>query len=199
MINLLPPEVKREFRAGRVNTLLIKYLITMAVAAVAIMAVFGVSLILNERNKADYTLLRQDSEKQLGKLNEIKAQVQQFNANVDRVKGIYSKELILSNAVVSISKALPPGAIIGTISLDAAQIDKPLSLTIQTDSFNKGAIVKENFEISGVFKDIKLGGITGDPRTSTGQYPYTVNITATLKPEALKSQAATPPEGGAQP
>lgn len=188
MINLLPPETKGEFRAGRINTQLIRYLVTLAVTVACIAAVFVGTFVVNERNRASYVTLKQASESKLGALKTVRSEVQDFNLNISRARAIYQSEVRLSSVVTKIAQAIPPGAVIGTLTLDTRQLALPLTLSVQVDSFNKGAVVKKNFEDSGIFRkeDVKLIGIAANASAGT-KYPYVVNISATLLPSAVHS------------
>ncbi len=195
MINLLPPDSKKEFRAGRINTQLIRYLTILAITAVCVIGVFGVSFVLNERNKASYVQLKEESDKKLGSLKDTRDKVQAFNENIKQARAIYGSEIILSDVVAGIAKALPPGAVIGTLTLDTKTLATPITLTVRLDSFNKGAVLKENFEASGIFKDVKLvgieaGGKTGGASVSGDKYPFSATITATLVPASIKAAQA---------
>lgn len=191
MINLLPPATKSELKAGRVNTLLVRYLTALGVTAGLIVVVFGVSYFLNERNKADYTALKQASEQQLGELGNVRTKVEQFNNNIKSVKTLYASQILLSDVVTYIASTLPPGTVIGDLSLSKSSLETPLSLSVRADNFDKGVILRKNFEDSGIFKDIVLSGISGGGEGSEDErYPYSISISATLVPSAIQQKVA---------
>lgn len=189
MINLLPTEVKKDYRAARINTALLRYINIMVLSVFVIGSIIGAAYYWNESEKQKFEEDLARSEQNLGSLRKVRDQAKTYNENVDRAKQIYSKEIILSDIVGRITKCIPPGAVMSNLALNSQQLSTPFVIVAKVDSFEKAAVFEKNFKESGIFKDVVLdnvsntGGAAGATTGSPGdgsQYRFSANISATL-------------------
>lgn len=195
MINLLPPDMRVELRAAKANTTLRKYLFTALAASASLLMIFGGALYINQVYYEDYKRQLADSEQKLASLQDLRQRVKVYNESLAQAKDIFGKEIRLSNLIRNLSGTLPPGAVLNTVSFNVGSLDQPLSITAQLDSFEKAAVLKRNFEDSGLFTTVVLTqvngvGATSDPGVEGEEpaniYPFTAALEVSLSPEASK-------------
>lgn len=192
MINLLPPDMRTELRAAKTNTILRKYLFTTIAAFGALLVIFGGALYVNQMYYDDYKRQLAESEEKLASLQGLRERVKVYNSSLAQAKNIFDNETRLSNLIRNLSGTLPPGAVLNTVSFNVGSLDKPLSITAQLDDFEKAAVLKRNFEDSGLFTTVVLTQVNGtaanvDPDEVTfNPYPFTAALEVSLSSEASK-------------
>ena len=103
MINLLPPEEKRQLRAARSNTLLIRYNILL----LGVVAFMGISIAVTyvflsaSQQTAKQTIAENDAK--VKQFNPIKEQAELFRQHLTTAKQILDNEITYSKAVVAIA------------------------------------------------------------------------------------------------
>lgn len=197
MINLLPPDLKGELRAAHANVVLRKYFTTSLIALTAIVIIFGSAFYINYTNTQGYKLLLAESEQNLASLKGTRAKTKTYNTNLANARQIFANEVKLSETIDQLSSLLPPGSVLSDISLGVQQLKKPISIVAQVDTLEKAAVLKRNFEDSGLFTTVVLKDVISS-QASTVAYPYTANLEVVLKPKATKNTSAPASSSPAQ-
>src|SRR5574344_402870 len=112
MINLLPVETKKQLRAARTNTILIRYIITVVLAAIFLcLVILGSYYIMSESKKtAENAVI---STKTNG--NSYSPTVKKSNdfiADLSNAKNILAKRVSYSKIIEDLINALPSGVIL---------------------------------------------------------------------------------------
>ncbi|MFZ1812082.1 MAG: hypothetical protein WAU02_00980 [Candidatus Saccharimonadales bacterium] len=177
MINLLDHRAKAELIAARHNVRLRQYSFILILLCVVITASYTIGYIILNNQANAYRDEAAHYAPEREKYKDIVAQATEYNKNLAIAKTIMNNEFIFSDLLVTLSKTLPPNAVLAGINLQAVDLAKPIELTINTKSFTDADAVKKAFEASPYFKDSKLRTITKLPE---GTYPYTAVLITTL-------------------
>ena len=195
MINLLPTQTKRQLRAARANVLLLRYTILSA-ATVGFLAIGTLSIYFvmgNIKTSAESTTT--DNQSQISNFNSVQTEANEFRANLNTAKTILDKEVIYSQAILDIAQVIPEGVIIDSLSLDSASFGSPMAINAKAKSYDRAIALKDTLEKSEIFSNVHFttvssstsGGSSGEgSNSSANDYPYTVNLTATLNKKEEK-------------
>jgi Tfp pilus assembly protein PilN len=184
MINLLPPEEKRQLRAARSNTLLIRYNILL----LGVVAFMGISIAVTyvflsaSQQTAKQTIAENDAK--VKQFNPIKEQAELFRQHLTTAKQILDNEITYSKAVVAIARLIPSGVVLDNLSLDSQTFGTETALVAQAKDYNSALALKDSFEKSPLLSDVHFDSITSGG--SNSDYPVTVNLSITIKKDAAK-------------
>lgn len=186
MINLLPPEDKRQIAAGRTNVLLLRYCTISLLLAIPLFAMVGVVYFMmsNARSAAETTISQ--SESRSAEYQQVQANAQAFNGNLSTAKTILDKEVRYAEIAVKIAQTLPPGIVLSSLSLDADSFGQPVTLTAMAHSYDDSIRLKNAFEQSPIFSDVYLQSVTQGGGESGGSYPVTISINVVINPEVAR-------------
>lgn len=183
MINLLPPEEKRQLRAARSNTLLLRYNIFLMGAVVFLGLAIGVTYVYLSSTKANAEAVISENRARVASFADIQTQADTFKANLATAKQILDNEVIYTKVMLAISALMPSGTILDKLSLDSQTFGTETTLIARTTSYENALRLKESFEKSPLFANVHFQSIN-----SGGQppYPLTVNLNVTIKKDAAK-------------
>lgn len=183
MINLLSPEDKRQIRAARSNTLLLRYNLFSFGALIFLIAAIAVTFLYLSTVKSQAEQTIADSQARVSAYAEVKNEAEQFRSNLTTAKQILDSEVNYTNVVIEISQLLPKGVILQQLNLDASTFGTPTTLAVQAKSYDAALSIKDTFQSSPLFSDVHFRSIT----TAEGSdYPYTVTLGITFDKEAAK-------------
>jgi Tfp pilus assembly protein PilN len=184
MINLLPPEEKRQLHAARSNTLLIRYnILLLGVVAFMGVAIAVTYVYLNTTQQAAKQTITENDAK-VTQYAPVQAQAEQFRQHLTTAKQILDNEITYSKAVTAIAKLIPSGVILENLSLDAQTFGTETALVAQAKDYDSALALKDSFQKSSLLSDVHFNSITsGGTDTS---YPVTVNLSITIKKDAAK-------------
>lgn len=192
MINLLPPEVVKELRATRTNTMLRKYLITSILALVVVATAVAGAFYINQQNLQAYQQEREESRRELASLSEVKKRIAEYNGELKVAESAIKNEARMSVLIANLSSVLPPGSVLSGIAFNVESLEEPAVIQAQVDSFNKAGVLKRNFDQSEFFTEVVLQQVSradGEDEAPSA-YPFNVQLQVTLDNAAL--QAANP-------
>jgi Tfp pilus assembly protein PilN len=183
MINLLPLEDKRQIRAGRTNSLLIRYNIFLFGALIfLIMAILVTYVYLNSaKSSAEQTI--KDNQTRVASFAPVEAKAEAFRTNLSIAKQILDREVSYSKVVLEIAQLLPSGVVLGNLDLDAQTFGTETVLAAQAKSYASALSLKDAFQKSTIFSNVHFQSITAG---GTGSYPYTVNLGVTIRKDSAK-------------
>lgn len=193
MINLLAPESQKLYRAARLNLKLRTYIFILLVALVGVLGIFGAGyyLTLQERSIAESELQKHQQETKT--YQGIRNEAQSFADNLKIAKTILSQEIVYSDLITQVAQALPSSAVLTALNVDAANIDKPMTLSGRVKTKNDALVLKSTLENSPLFEDVNINNVTeapefNDPAAQQNRvlrnFPVTVTITVTLTKKA---------------
>lgn len=196
MINLLPPEDKRQIRAARANSLLLRYNILLLGAIVFLfLAIGGVYVYLQStKTSAEQTI--SDNESKVAGFSKVQGEAEQFKSNLTIAKQILDKEVTYTSVILKISHLLPSGVVLDSLNLDSATFGTATTLTAKAKNYNDAIALKNAFQDSDIFTDVHFQSIStssgSDSSSSSGtdssssDYPVTINLSVVIKKEAVQ-------------
>lgn len=184
MINLLPPEDKRDIRAARANTLLIRYNVLLVGVFLFLMLAIGVVYVYLSTAKATAEATMQENTAKVGNLAATKEQAEAFRKNLSIAKEILNKEVNYTKVILKVAESMPAGTVLTGLSLDASTFGKETTLAAQTKSYEQAIKLKDSLSQSGLFTDVHFQSISAS--TDGSNYPITVNLMVTFDTKAAK-------------
>lgn len=186
MINLLPPEEKRQLRAARTNSLLIRYNFFLLGAVAFLGLAVGITYVYlsNTKASAEQTISQNDAK--VVSYAPVAAKAQQFRSNLSVAKQILNQEVAYTNVILAISRLLPGGVILEDLNLDSKTFGTETTLVAQAKDYSSALRLKNSFQNSPLFSNVHFQSIASNDGQTSG-YPVTVNLNVTIKKEAAKS------------
>ncbi len=183
MINLLPPEEKRQLRAARTNTLLLRYNIFLVGALAFLALAIGVTYFYLSSTRAGAESVISENRARVADFAEVQSNADIFKANLSTAKQILDNEVTYTKVMLSIAALMPSGTVLDKINLDSQTFGTETTLAARATSYENALKIKEAFETSPLFSNVHFQSIG-----SGGQAPYTltVNLNVTIKKDAAK-------------
>lgn len=184
MINLLPLEEKRQLRAARTNTLLIRYNIFLIIAVAFTGLAVGVTYIYLSNTETNAKQTLQDNESRVAQYSSVQSQANQFRQNLATAKQILDNEVTYSSVILQIAQLIPSGVVLQSLNLDSHTFGSDTTLVAETKDYASAVALKESFANSSLFSNVHFQSVTDSG--STGPYPITVNLDVTIKKGAAQ-------------
>lgn len=185
MINLLPPQDKRELQAARTNTLLIRYNILLIIAIGLMLLIAGSVSIYFSSAKTTSQAIIDENRSRVSNYATIEKQATEFRSNLATAKKILDNEVVYTKVILAIAHTLPSGTVLDTLNLDSANFGKPMSITARVRSYADALRLKDAFQTSDIISDAHFDSVTAGS-TNDAAYPLTVSLTITIKKDAAK-------------
>lgn len=182
MINLLPPESRRELRAARSNTLLARYNIFLVGALVFMLLAIGFVYFYLNTTKASAEQAITESKAKVAGYATVEAQAEEFNTNLRIAKQILDQEVHYSKVVLEIASLMPTGTVLDNLALDSATFGTQTTLNAKAKSYERALALKDSFQSSDLFSDVHFQSIAG----GEGNYPVAVSLNVTIKKDAAR-------------
>lgn len=180
MINLLPYDTVKELRAGQTNAHLLNFIVMLAVAVVFVACVTALAYIglLAARNDA---MERDTSAQQaLAARSQDSKQIESFRKSLDDAEKITSVQARYSEIFIAIGKALPSNAVIKNLSVEPANINQGIDMTVYSKTKEAMTEIKNNMQANEeVFKDVSFSSVdfnTCDPSAQKYSCEAVVNV-----------------------
>lgn len=183
MINLLPPAAKRNFTAGRVNALLVRY-IWISVALLGLLAslcVFVLIMLQSVKATAEQQITSND--KSVIQLESVQRRADTFRANLAISKAILDQQTHYTDTLLKISGLMTKGTALSSLSLDQTTYGTPMTLQIAATDEQSALNLKLSFQESNLFSDVHFQSIAIGSDTNTPQasrYPVTAQLVVTI-------------------
>ncbi|MDO4773621.1 MAG: hypothetical protein Q4A37_00655 [Candidatus Saccharibacteria bacterium] len=187
MINLLPPDAKRQIRAGQSNVLLLRYCIaTLMLAVVLAIAIVGVYYVITVSQRTTEQEIQKSNQK-IASYQESQREYVEFSSNLATAKTIIDKDVRYSIISQKIGQALPANVVLESLALDATKFGTPLVLNARGKSYDDAIALKTKFEKSSLFDDVHLVSVArAASENTTGDYPISIAISVVIRQEVAK-------------
>lgn len=182
MINLLPPDDKKQIRAARVNVLLLRYntMLGFGIVFLALALAVAYFFLMTSKQAAETTIA--DNARKEGSYAEVKTQAETFRTQLSSSKSILDGQISYAKAALAIAKLLPEGTALSSLKLDETSFTTPLLLTVKLSNEAAAAQLMKNFQGSSLFSNITKGKIS----VGQGAFPYIMELTVTMSKEAAR-------------
>jgi len=199
MINLLPPDVKNNYRYARRNVALRKWMIAFVVALIGLGALATYGLLSMRQSEAVYTKQIATTNAYFKKENfsGTQAEVQDISNSFKLVVKVLGQEVLFSQILKQIATIIPANA--NLTGLTIAQTQGALDITANATDYKTATQVQVNLADprNKIFSKADIINISCNSNNLTNpRYPCTVNIRALLASNTpylfINSKAATP-------
>lgn len=185
MINLMPDDAKKQLRAARSNTNLLRYMLVLLFAAAFIgLILYGAYFLLTLTKDSAQSLIDVNADK-ASVYSETKAQVDSLSASLSEAKGILDQEIPYSHVLVNIAQQMPAGTILDKLTLNAAAFSSnPITIKVFAKTTDDAVALRERFQNSPLFSNVNFQSISDTD--GTAGYPVSVTMTLILNKAAAQ-------------
>lgn len=181
MINLLPPELKADYRYARYNHRLVHWLFAFLLAIVGVAIITGSGLFIMNDSIDSYKTRIASAQSQLASQNitGVQKQVTDISNNLKLMVKVLSKEILFSKLLTRLGQVTPPGVILTNLSI--SQTESAIDITAQTANYNAATQLQVNLAdpSNQIFSKADIESITcGGGTQVNSTYPCTATIRA---------------------
>jgi len=191
MINLLPPDTKKQLRAARSNTLLLRYNLLLLATVIFLIAccVFVYIFLISSKANAEATVKENDAK--VVSFAKVEKNAAEYRSNLATAKQILDKEVDYTDSILAIANTIPSGVVLDSITLDSKSFGTPSTFTARAKSYDAALNLKDSFQRSSIFSNVYFSSIAkessgSDENSSANEYPFTVTINATIAKDGAK-------------
>lgn len=187
MINYLPPDQRKQFRAARSNVLLARYNVALALAITFLaLAILAVSLLLSSEQKAAEDTIA-SNQARASNFSDVQARADSFRKDLTDAKTLLDNEISYSKIYLEIATIMPPGTALESLKLSEAEIGKPLSLSVKIRGEQQATSLLAAFKGSELFGNAaSYGTLKANTGADSKLYPYIITINVTINKGAVR-------------
>ena len=180
MLNLMPPDIKREYRYARRNVGLRRWVIVFLLAFLGLGALSTYGLLTLHQSTVNYTSQIATTEAQFKQENfdGVQVQVQDISNSFRLVVKVLGQEVLFSQLIKRIGTVMPAHA--NLTGLNINQIQGGLDITAEATDYNSASQVQVNLAdpTNKIFSKADIVSITCNANAANPDYPCTVIIRA---------------------
>lgn len=182
MINLLPPELKQEYRYARYNRQLARWAFAFVLAIAGVAGITGSGLLAMNNSSDSYRTQIASDQSQLAKEDAagIQQQVTDVSDNLKLMVDVLSKEILFSKLLNRLGSVTPPNVILTNLSI--SQAESAVDITAQTTDYNAATQLQVNLAdpTNQVFSKADLVAISCATGSNIAypKYPCTASLRA---------------------
>lgn len=191
MINLLPPADSKTFIAGRVNTILVRYIWLTAGLFGLLTAISGLTYFMLDTTRANAEKQISENTSNASSYQSVQARTQEFQTNLSIAKSILDRRTYYSAALLKLSKYLPAGVVIDKISLDSSTYGTPVSLHFLAASEDTAISLKKALQDSNMFSDVHFQSLNlqENGKGADGKvYRVGINMSTTINEKGISDE-----------
>ena len=185
MINLLPPETKKQYRAARMNVVLLRYNITLLFASLFLVGAIGVAytFLMNSASIAEKTIAENVAKE--SSYTKVKQSADLFRSTLADAKTTLDSRTNYSRALISIANAMPEESALSTLELNKESFDKPIKLQFFVKDESGARLLLRKLEDSPVISGVTRGNVDIQS-TQQARFPFAIDVTLTISKEAAR-------------
>ena len=182
MINLLPPELKQDYRFAGYNKILITWVSFFLIAIFGVAIITGSGLFIMNNSMRNYKDSIASDQLQLANDNmpAIQMQVTDISNNLKLMVNVLSHEIMFSKLLQQLGSITPPNVILTNLSISQSQ--SAVDITAQTGSYSAAAQLQINLAAptNEIFSKADIVNISclNTPQVINPNYPCTADIRA---------------------
>lgn len=185
MINLLPHELKEEYRYARKNRRLVKWASAIVLAIVGMAAITMSGVIMMNNTSGEYRIKIVETKAELDSQNmaSTQTQVTEISNNLKLMVAVLSKEVLFSKLLARLAAITPQNAILTDLSI--SQTESAIDITAHTTNYDAATQLQANLTDPNnkIFSKADLVNITcasttGTTATKSATHPCTATIRA---------------------
>lgn len=183
MINLLPPDLKIEYKYARKNRKLLRWVIAVFLGIFGVVIITASSIILFHESEGNYRSNIDIAQSQLNSDNYTKVvqQVSDISNNLNLMVSVLSKEILFSKLLNRLGSITPSNVILTNLSI--SQPETAVTITALTGNYNAATQLEVNMSdpANQIFQKADIISIICSNSNSTSanpNYPCTTVIRA---------------------
>lgn len=184
MINLLPPQLKQNYRSGRLNRHLSHWIIACAIGIVGALCITVFGYLYLDQTTKNYTNQTANLRTQLTaqNLKGVQEEVKEISNNLDLVVDVLSKQILFSELLSQLTKLLPSNTRLSGLSISQGQD----GIDISASAANYQAATQLHTNIADTSNKLfsKADIISISCADTTASHPCTVTIRALFAPNS---------------
>ncbi len=177
MINLLPYEEKKQLRAARFNTVLIRYLVTLWMGSIFMATIFAGAYYNLTLSKTSAEQLLSQNQSKSSAYQSVQQQAATINANIASARNVLSQQILYSKVLISIGQITPQGVVIDKLSLSPSTFGTAITLQAYARDSDAALALKTAYQSSSIFSNVSIQNLSGGSGTSGSVSGYPVSIT----------------------
>ncbi len=184
MINLLSQDQKSEIRAGRVNVILLRYVILSGVAIAFLCLCIGFAYFILFASESSAKATIADNQQKSKAYEKTQKEAAEFKANLAAAKKILAARVDYTDLIIKVGQSMPPGTVLVSMTLDPVQNGKPVNMTAKSKSTESAVALKDSLIKSGLFSDVHFNSITNsavEGNDKPSEYPYSIDLSVVFK------------------
>lgn len=189
MINLLPPKQKRQIRASRANSILIRYtIVSLLVIGVLLAEILYVNISLDNIESAAKKQI-EDNNQKIEDFEATNNAIKDFQNNLSVAKKILDNQINYSGVLLKVGAIIPEETVLTSLSLDQSVAGKEVSIKGSAVSYEKAIELRNSLENSPLFTSVRFSSISRNKPTETSDadnYPYKITFNVIFKKEEIK-------------
>jgi Tfp pilus assembly protein PilN len=182
MINLLPPEIKQDYRYARRNRQLVRWVFASLLAILGVVIITGGGLFVMNGSIDSYNTSISNTQSQLASQDIAGTQkkVTDISNNLKLMVKVLSKEILFSKLLTRLGSITPPNVILTNLSI--SQTESAIDITAQTGNYNAATQLQINLAdpTNQIFSKADIVNITcaTGAQVTNPNYPCTASIRA---------------------
>lgn len=182
MINLLPSEIKQNYRYARYNRWLIRWSLAFLAAIAGVAVIASIGLVAMNNSISEYEIENTQAKQRLADQNiaEVQKQVSTISSNLKLMVTVLSKEILFSKLLARLGSITPSNVILTNLTI--SQTESAVDITAQTSSYDAASQLQVNLADpdNQIFSKADIVSITCSTNGSevNPEYPCTVSIRA---------------------
>ncbi len=189
VINLLPPEEKRQLVAARSNSLLLRYSVLMlVVVGFLLLEVVGMNFVVDAGTAENNVIIAENKEK-TKEYASSQEQAATFASDLKTAQYILNKQVPYTTIIFTLANNLPAGSIIESLSIDPSTFGNPTILTFKTKTpadaiAVKAALQKTVINDAPLFSSVKFESVLTNEAAGTA-YPFNATYSVVYSKKVL--------------
>lgn len=183
MINLLPPDLKSDYRFARRNTSLLRQIVLLGVGLAGLAVVAAAGLMYLQQAANTYSAQAKTIEQSLAeqKQKEVEKRVQDISNSLKLAVQVLSQEVLFSQLLKRLAVVIPSNASLTGVTL--SQLQGAIDLSARTVDYNSATQLQVNLAdpTNKIFSKADIVSIictSGSTDPAAAKYPCAVTIRA---------------------
>ena len=182
MINLLPADHRRQLRAARANTLLVRYVVITIILIMLLLAMVAAMYQLLQSQKSAAEAHIAENQAKTTAYQEVRTQADALNTSLSTARTALDGSLSYSLALTRLAKILPDNTSLTSINLTSASFGAPIKLSFPVATESQALAIRDAFIASPYVApgSVSFGTLS---TAADGNSGYVLEINVTLKKE----------------
>lgn len=182
MINLLPPQHKKDLSAASANTALVRYIWITLVLFVLLAAMSGLTYVMLTAEQDNQQREREASSRQIAQNQAIEQRQKEFETNLLIAKTIIDQQTNYSDVLLKIAKLMQPGTVLSGITLDYESYGTPMDIQLTAKTESDAIMLRNAFQNSDLFSNVQFKSLSRDDSKGV-EYPVSATMQVTINKE----------------